>query len=395
LRGVKVTVIDQRNDLLPVTCDCDDGNIDPGIATSSSFGWLNANDKSLLSYRQFNHLGMEIWRQHNILKYAPVWCGSLVRAAKGDNGKTVTSSPHYLRVGPLTLEEARRLEPDIEWSDMQDSCTHFYPEEGHVDPLKAVKVLRSAARKNGVDFLGGMKAKNLKRDNTGKIVGVEYTAIHSTQPIAAYADVVVIAAGADSSNPDLGIRPENLQLLDRPGLLAYAMSSNKSKEDGQVLERIFVDTISQTHMLRRTDKTFVIGGGELVNGGKEESKHCSSNSKFPLKEEDDLIGQMMVKSAVKAMQPVELQSSLISDDRNGFNLVRVSRANRPMPSDGLPVLGYIEQGLYIAVTHSGITLGPLIGELAAFEICNHEGFTILDSYRPSQSRISPNLYFYS
>jgi glycine/D-amino acid oxidase-like deaminating enzyme len=234
-----------------------------------------------------------------------------------------------------------------------------------------------------------MKVKNLKRDNTGKIVGVEYTAIHSTQPIAAYADVVVIAAGADSSNTDLGIRPENLQLLDRPGLLAYSMSSNKSKEDGQVLERIFVDTISQTHMLRRTDKTFVIGGGELVNGGKEESKHCSSNSKFPLKEEDDLIGQMMVKSAVKAMQPVELLSSPTSD-RNGFNLVRVSRANRPMPSDGLPVVGYIEQGLYIAVTHSGITLGPLIGELAAFEIWNHAGFTILDSYRPSQSRILPD-----
>jgi hypothetical protein len=65
-----------------------------------------------------------------------------------------------------------------------------------------------------------------------------------------------------------------------------------------------------------------------------------------------------------------------------------------MPSDGMPVVGFIDSipGLYVAVTHSGITLGPLIGELTAFEVFDclvnekhkHTQLQILDKYRPSR-----------
>ena len=67
------------------------------------------------------------------------------------------------------------------------------------------------------------------------------------------------------------------------------------------------------------------------------------------------------------------------------------------PKDGFPCLGFVEDGLYSAVTHSGITLGPLVGELVAYEVFqskldekedyNNNGFQILDKYRPSKSRM--------
>ena len=68
------------------------------------------------------------------------------------------------------------------------------------------------AKKNGVDFLEGVQINNLLRDELGKkVIGVEYiNSSHydneeSLQTHVAKADVVVIAAGANSSNPVLGI----------------------------------------------------------------------------------------------------------------------------------------------------------------------------------------------
>jgi glycine/D-amino acid oxidase-like deaminating enzyme len=45
-------------------------------------------------------------------------------------------------------------------------------------------------------------------------------------------------------------------------------------------------------------------------------------------------------------------------------------ARRPIPKGGLPVVGHDDavDGLYVAVTHSGITLAPAIGRFVAQEL---------------------------
>ena len=59
---------------------------------------------------------------------------------------------------------------------------------------------------------------------------------------------------------------------------------------------------------------------------------------------------------------------------------------RPMPVDGLPVLGYSRAvpNLYLALMHSGITLAPLVGELATMEILDGARVDILAHYRPER-----------
>jgi len=54
-----------------------------------------------------------------------------------------------------------------------------------------------------------------------------------------------------------------------------------------------------------------------------------------------------------------------------------------MPLDGYPVLGFVNAvpNVYIALTHSGITLAPLIGELAAIEIVDNVRAEVLSAYR--------------
>ena len=61
---------------------------------------------------------------------------------------------------------------------------------------------------------------------------------------------------------------------------------------------------------------------------------------------------------------------------------------RPMPIDGLPVLGFCQAtpNLYIALMHSGVTLAPLVGELATLEIVDGARVEMLAPYRPERFR---------
>jgi len=64
-------------------------------------------------------------------------------------------------------------------------------------------------------------------------------------------------------------------------------------------------------------------------------------------------------------------------------IARVNRGRRPIPQDGEPVIGFTEQvsNLYVATTHSGVTLAPIIGELAAIEIVEQVEVELLQPYR--------------
>ena len=59
---------------------------------------------------------------------------------------------------------------------------------------------------------------------------------------------------------------------------------------------------------------------------------------------------------------------------------------RPLPLDGHPVLGAAPSrpDVYLAITHSGVTLAPLIGRLAARELLGESLEEQLRLYRPTR-----------
>lgn len=63
---------------------------------------------------------------------------------------------------------------------------------------------------------------------------------------------------------------------------------------------------------------------------------------------------------------------------------RVSLANRPVPADGVPVVGRAADGLSLAVMHSGATLAPLVAELMAAEIAGQGDDARLAPFRPGR-----------
>ncbi|MFI1200784.1 NAD(P)/FAD-dependent oxidoreductase [Streptomyces sp. NPDC020883] len=64
-------------------------------------------------------------------------------------------------------------------------------------------------------------------------------------------------------------------------------------------------------------------------------------------------------------------------------------AHRPIPADGFPSVGAVPSvpGYYEAVTHSGITLGPVVGRLLASEILSGKRDELLADFHPE--RFSP------
>ena len=60
---------------------------------------------------------------------------------------------------------------------------------------------------------------------------------------------------------------------------------------------------------------------------------------------------------------------------------------RPMPLDGYPVMGFAPEApnLYVALTHSGVTLAPALSQLATQEICDGTpAEAVLGPYRPQR-----------
>jgi glycine/D-amino acid oxidase-like deaminating enzyme len=61
---------------------------------------------------------------------------------------------------------------------------------------------------------------------------------------------------------------------------------------------------------------------------------------------------------------------------------------RPLPADGHSIVGWTgeAEGFYVVVTHSGVTLGPLLGELVAAEVLERAPSPMLAPFRPERFR---------
>ncbi len=68
-----------------------------------------------------------------------------------------------------------------------------------------------------------------------------------------------------------------------------------------------------------------------------------------------------------------------------IHFARQAMALRPVPGDGLPVVGQGPlPGLWVAVMHSGATLAPIVAELLADEMTGGPDSPLLAEFRPAR-----------
>ena len=338
-----------------------------GVTTPASWAWLNANGKSPPEYAWMNQLGMDGWKMDPLLSNLPTWNGSLVRFVESQ-----TMLGGYRYEGPLTEERLQELEPAANFKDesalsddFRDSITtsprtytYYYPDEGLVDPSKAVETVRRGASDLGVQYLDSCNVTAfIKENEDGPVSGLSILDKSGT-PLTLSADTIILAAGTGSA------RLANIPLLHRPGQIAFALPDNKTQ--GPLLQRIVVDTVRESHILQRECGTIVVGGGQLEVGGSSRGALATNGAN------QESLDNTLLQTAR------EVVPGVIGE------LSGIEQAVRPIPFDGLPVCGFVQPGLYSVVSHSGMTLAPILASLAASEVSQKVNIDTLDLFRPSR-----------
>jgi glycine/D-amino acid oxidase-like deaminating enzyme len=326
---------------------------EPGAGTSArSFAWLNGNDKRPAAYGRLNAEGIEA---HRRLARGLGEAGWLHQSG---NLMFTTGDPAALeaRVGRLraleypaelvALERARGLEPGVDFSGA--TAVAWFPGEAWAHGPTLVATLVEAARARGARLLARSPATALKtrRDGVTVVAGGERIA----------ADLAVIAAGRFSDRV-AGLAGVGLPLAPTCGLLA--VTAPVADGPGRIVHAPGVHLRPEP-------------GGRLLLQDDETDRTVGPDSP----DDPALPGCALLLERARRRVPA-LRDARVEAARVGI---------RPMPRDGYPVVGPVPFAprVYIAVTHSGMTLGPLLGELVADELLSGAPAAVLADYRPAR-----------
>ncbi|MGX7876486.1 NAD(P)/FAD-dependent oxidoreductase [Mesorhizobium sp. ORM6] len=311
-----------------------------GVATPNSFAWINASWGNPEPYFRLRTRAMAEWaRLAQDLPGLPLaWCGGLcwdLSVADMETYATEHSSWGY-GIKRIDRAAAARIEPNL--AELPDFALHV-AEEGVAEPVAATKALLADAERNGARILTSTVTALVQID--GKITGVD------TSHGLIAADEVVIAAGVGSPGiaATAGI---NLPIETPPGLIVHSRPYKKLLNGLVLAERL--------HM-RQTSEGRIIAGSDFGGADPGMDAEVTARGLF---------------AAMKAMLR----------DSEGLELDFHTVGYRPMPIDGFPIIGRAEgmDSLYVAVTHSGITLAPAVGLFATREILDGERDPLLAPY---------------
>jgi glycine/D-amino acid oxidase-like deaminating enzyme len=326
-----------------------------GGTTSASFAWLNANNKPPFPYHLLNVSGMHEYQRLRAELGGADWLhltGNTEWDATDGGHERLREKVDHLRswgypAELLPIRELEAIEPDLVVPPGVDAFAYF-PSEGYVDPVQAVGALAGKARAAGATIRTGTAITRLVRA-ADRITGVQ---TDTGERIGA--DVVVSCVGrwtgevAKLAGVDLPMAPTvGMVVVSAPAAVQLRAVHH---DEGM---NIRPDGAGRV-MMRHGDFDARVQPGVPVDEAIT----------------DELCGRVIRVFPGLAQTPIEA--------------VRV--AYRAIPGDGYSVVGPAPgvAGLYLAVTHSAVTLGPLLGRLVAAEILDGVADTRLATFRPER-----------
>lgn len=334
-RGARVTILEKDR---------------PGAgATQNSFAWINATfSKQPRSYFDLNLAGIAGWRRLSLEFGSELqiqWGGSVEWAAPGaDSEKLRASVRKHEDWGYATeIVDAGAIAsmlPGVSPGPVGAAC--FSEIEGTLDPMHALGVLLAKARAAGADVQHPCEVTGISMSG-GRVKGINTT----TGPMEA--DYFVIAAGTGTTR--LARMAEiNVPLKESPGALAHTRPMKR------LLNHV---ALAPGATIKQNPDGRVVTGTDF--GGS------------PVTEATRAYGMDLLRNASRflpALESAELETTTLG--------------HRVLPRDEFPIVGFAGPNLYIAAMHSGITLSPLIGQVAAMEILDGANVDLLKPYRPSR-----------
>jgi glycine/D-amino acid oxidase-like deaminating enzyme len=329
----------------------------PGAAvTDWSFSWLNASNKmQTRAYFELNVAGMAAYRDLVADLGAGDWChltGHLRWCDSDEGTERLHDEVDQLRTWGYAVEmwtaeqAARLLEPRVHFPN-HDADVAFYLDEGWISGRILVGLLVRDAVHHGARTYFNRSIADIVVEGDRVVAVVTSDGEHMS------VDGVVNAAGPAAGRvADLVGR--TLPMRDEPGLVA------RIRCDGPPVRR----AMHAPHVEIRPD-----GGDAIVLHSREVDA--------------------LIDPATNAADLSETLLSLAQEVVPGLGRaepVGECVAWRPIPDDGFPSVGGVEGlgGYFEAVTHSGITLGPIVGRLLAEEVIGGAIDPLIAPYRPDR-----------
>ena len=315
-------------------------------ATEKSFAWVNVAHDAPETYLHLRQQAIADWHRVETAfegKLSSNWSGALTWY--DEPAKTARIEQRLLSAGYavrlVDQAEIRRLEPNLRTVPAQ---ALFAENEGVIEPITATELLVSAAQAAGTHVRLGTEVLRLTF-NGERITGV----VTSNGSLAA--DSVVLAAGASATAlcQLLGLR---LPLVASPAILL----------DFHTTQAFVNRIVSMPGMeIRAVSATQLVAAEDYVDGFGKNSPSA--------------IGRRTLQAIKEQWRNAE-----------AITLASANVGQRPMPSDGLPIVGRVTHiaGLYLSLMHAGVTLAALVGRLVAAELVSGQDEALLATYRPKR-----------
>jgi glycine/D-amino acid oxidase-like deaminating enzyme len=332
-------------------------------ATRNSFAWVNAFDddphyralrlQSLFAYRDLDGpLGLKM-----------SWGGYANWAADASGAETVRSNARQLADTPyavrsLTTEELSALSPALLPGPV--AAAFYSAIDGHLDPEHVTRRFLDHAAGFGALVMYPCEVQALD------FHGSHVTAVRTSKGVFAV-DRLVVAAGVDTPHL-LGMAGFSLALQHAPGILAHSARLPP-------LTTLICDAPGGLSFKQMAD-------GSVVGTDATAPPHTAVH--------DDIRSRTMdfPDPALREYHGNRILTKISSflPAARGVALDRLTLGFRPLPTDGFPVIGAVpaSPGMHVAVTHSGVTLAPIIARYTADEVLNGSRVGILAPYRPER-----------
>ncbi|TDD80357.1 NAD(P)/FAD-dependent oxidoreductase [Actinomadura rubrisoli] len=342
-RGARVVVVD--------------AGAPAGGTSGATFSWTNSCGKQP---RPYHDLSVASMRAHQRLAAETPhgdWyheCGNLEwadgDAEREELRKKVDGVLEYgYQARWLDRAEALRLEPDIDPAELPADEIAFFPREGWIEPTRLIAHLLSSASSRGAELVRDDAVTGLD------VSGGTVRAVRLASGRRLSADAVVNCAGPQAARI-AELAGLALPMRNTRGVLLYTSPVAVSVSRVVHAPRVHLRPDGAGRLLLHTPE---IDGAARVSATGEISVEDSAVEK--------------VLAAGRALYP-GIRAATVESVRVG---------ERPIPGDGLPVLGRAAglPNFHFAVSHSGATLSVHAGDLVAAEALGEDHGDTLAPFR--------------